>query len=326
MDEAASVGLLDPTIPSAALDTVRSRKRIRPLQSRLNPPELWPLTEDKVVFGAACRAAGLAAPALYAVVVRGGGGWTVDGETPRSDEAWSAALARVLPVDFVSKPARGHLGVGVRTFARRGDSVTERGGERAMPLAGLRADVLSERQFATHLFQERIRNHPEIARLAGTTTLQTIRAITLATHGEDPELLLAYSKIITGDATVDNFADGSRGNGTSKIDLASGTLGPALMPREDGLGLVELERHPRTGVAFAGFQLPLWSEIVALAIRAAGLFSPARSLAWDIGVTPRGPVLIEANALWGPMNEYEQFGSLLRRLEHAAGLRPPPPS
>jgi hypothetical protein len=323
MDEVACIGLLNPAIPAAALENVSSRKHIRPLQSRLNPPELWPLTEDKVVFGAACRAAGLATPVLYAVVVRGGG-WTADGETPRTDEAWSTALSRVLPLEFVSKPSRGHLGIAVRTFERRGDSVIERGREQPIPLAGLRADVL-EREFPTHLFQERIRNHPEIERLAGTTTLQTVRAITLATHGEAPEMLLAYSKIITGDATVDNFSDGSMGNGTSEIDLASGTLGPALVPREDGLALVELETHPRTGVAFSGFPMPMWSDIVALALRAADVFSPARALAWDIGVTPDGPVLIEANALWGPMNEYAQFGPLLRRLEDAAGLRPPSP-
>jgi hypothetical protein len=322
MKEAEFLGVLDPAVPAASLERLRSRKHLRPLQTALNPPELWPLTEDKIVFDATCRAAGLPVPELYAVVVRDGSGWTTDGEAPRDDEAWARALERVLPAAFVSKPARGHFGLAVRTFERHGDHVLERGGVRPLPVAGLRANVLSERQFGTHLLQERIRNHHEIERLSGTSTLQTVRLITLTRGAKGAELLFAYSKIVTGDARVDNFMDGSTGNGLSRIDLETGALEPALLPREDRLGLRALDVHPRSGVAISGFRMPFWHDIVALAERAAGAFAPARALAWDIGVSPGGPVLIEANALWGPMNEWPEVAAVQRRLEEAAAQRP----
>ena len=77
--------------------------------------------------------------------------------------------------------------------------------------------------------------------------------------------------------------------------------------------------HPRTGERVTGFELPHWPETVEVVVRAAAAFAPARALAWDIGLSADGPVLIEANALWGPMNEWDVMPELMRRLE--ASLR-----
>ena len=318
MDEVATIGLLDPAVPRSTLDDLRSRKRIRPLQTRLNPRELWPLTENKAVFHHVCAAAGLPVPALYAVVSRGGGGWTADGESPCGEDAWAAALARVLPTDFVSKPVHGHFGIGVRAFRREGLNVYEHNHEEAQDFRELHRTLVSDTRFDAFLLQERVRNCDEIERLCGTRTLQTVRVITLVENGGAAALAACW-KVVTGDELVDNFRDGATGNGLCSIDLDHGTLEPALIPRGDGLGLLRLAAHPRTGAAIDGFRLPFWTETIELVRDAASTFAWSRALAWDVGLAPGGPILIEANALWGPMNEFEFMPALVRRLEEAAG-------
>jgi hypothetical protein len=317
MDEAASAGLLDPRV---AVEGSWSRRRIRPIQARLNPPELWATTENKAVFHHLCAAAGLPVPALHAVLSRGGGGWTCDGEAPSGPEAWADAFQRVLPDEFISKPVRGHWGLAVRAFRRVGTAVLEIEGGGYRSMRELHDALLSEPRFETFMLQERVQNDPAIEELCGSQTLQTIRLITLAGDGDEAaEVLTGYSKIVTGDTPVDNWHDGKAGNGSAAIDLLSGRLHAALLPRDDGLGAREVDTHPRTGERVTGFQLPHWPETVEVVVRAAAAFAPARALAWDIGLSADGPVLIEANALWGPMNEWDVMPELMRRLE--ASLR-----
>jgi hypothetical protein len=57
---------------------------------------------------------------------------------------------------------------------------------------------------------------------------------------------------------------------------------------------------PGTDTPFSGFQLPDWTAIKDVALRAAGAFPWARSIGWDVGVSDRGPVLIEGNERWSP--------------------------
>jgi hypothetical protein len=317
MEEVAPSGALNPKVPRSRFDEMACRRQIRPLQVRLNPCEAWPLTENKAVFYRVCEAAGLPIPVMYAVISRGGGGWTNDGDSPCGDEEWADALLRLLPGEFVSKPVEGHFGVDVRLLRRVGATVHEEGTETTGDLRDLRSKLLTEARFDALLLQQRIHNHQAVAQLSGTKTLQTVRVLTLLSGGESVELLTAYSKIVGGDAPIDNIRDGSTGNGTAGLDLESGRLSAAKLPRKDGLGLVEVAEHPRTGLTIAGFQIPFWKETIQLVQQAAPAFAPSRALAWDVAVTPEGPVLIEANALWGPMNERLAMGPLLRRLREA---------
>ena len=57
---------------------------------------------------------------------------------------------------------------------------------------------------------------------------------------------------------------------------------------------------PGTDRHFTGFQLPEWDGIRHLVLKAAAAFPWARSIDWDIGVSDRGPVLIEGNEHWSP--------------------------
>jgi hypothetical protein len=46
--------------------------------------------------------------------------------------------------------------------------------------------------------------------------------------------------------------------------------------------------------------VPEWQSACDLVRRAAPHFLPLRSLAWDVGLTPDGPVIVDASARWSP--------------------------
>ena len=73
-----------------------------------------------------------------------------------------------------------------------------------------------------------------------------------------------------------------------------------------------LPHHPVSGVALEGLSLPLWTEAQALVLRACLTMLPMRSIGWDIGLTPSGPILIEANNHWDPQNADGGMGARLR--------------
>ena len=77
------------------------------------------------------------------------------------------------------------------------------------------------------------------------------------------------------------------------VDLATGRLGPAL--RREGRLLAPTPRHPDTGVAIEGFQLPHWEAVADLARRAHDVARGMPAVGWDVAITPDGPVLVEGN-------------------------------
>lgn len=56
--------------------------------------------------------------------------------------------------------------------------------------------------------------------------------------------------------------------------------------------------HPVTGIDFIGFQVPFWSECIALVKQAAKRIPENRSIGWDVAITNEKPVLIEGNHNW----------------------------
>jgi hypothetical protein len=108
-----------------------------------------------------------------------------------------------------------------------------------------------------------------------------------------------------------------------EICLATGRINWMRTARPDGVGLVEVTRHPVTGAVLPGFQLPLWPEACALARRAALSFRPLLTVGWDIAFTPDGPLLIEGNAWWDPPNQMPWVKGFRAHAE--ALLEPPPP-
>lgn len=118
-------------------------------------------------------------------------------------------------------------------------------------------------------------------------SVNTIRAMTRIIDGK-PELFYAAVRIGNGTAVVDNFHQGGVG---VRIDMEKGELvGNALSKDQE-----ELEVHPVSGIKFDGFKIPYWEEIKKMVCDAANVNPEVKVVGWDVAISNKGPLLIEAN-------------------------------
>ena len=212
---------------------------------------------DKSRFQARCEALGLAVPRLAAHISDGRIEW------------FDRSSARLL-----AKPVRGSGGVGILAFER--DDLAEK----ALPKALLRGEFL---------LQERLAPHPVLKPLT-FDVLATARIVTILDEQGSPEIVFAGLRFAgRKDAIVDNAHQGGFG---APINLTHGLLGKGMVVA----GPDEFDVHPASGARITGTRLPDWPATAALAIEAhEALASQQVIIGWDIGLSDRGPVLIEAN-------------------------------
>jgi hypothetical protein len=268
-------------------------------QDELNPVCLEGFSEEKLTFARYCEALGIPVPATYGTIGADGTVWSpATGRVGRGAEAFAHVVRRELPEEFVVKPVFGYLGLGVRVLRRDGDGLVDADGRRLDP-GDLLREVADDPLFGLHVIQERLRNHPGVEALHASDMLQTSRLTTLVTPDGDTRLLFVSLKLGTGRGGSDNYRLGETGNGVAYVrDLATGELGPALVPRADGLGVTSGEAVPGSGRRIEGARMPLYAECVELVRRAAPGLLPMRTLGWDVALTARGPVVVEANNWW----------------------------
>jgi len=302
--------LLDPAFSDAVLERLISRQELIELDRRCVVGSYLCLTSDKSVFYALCQARGLPIPELYAVFDRPCG-WTRDGGRPQSPDDWRQVFAR-LPPQFVVKPALGLQGFGFAAFEREGERF--RGADGALRTADeLLAELLAlgkQNLFAgsyshhslrlrdgSHraILQERLRPHPEIAVLTGSSSLSTCRVTTLVGDDGEPSVLATAFRAVAGANATDNFVYGDNGNLWASVDETDGRLTEAWGLAPDGRRLERRGRHPTTSAELAAFRIPRWDDVKELALRLALAFRPQRLVSWDIAVADRDVVVIEGN-------------------------------
>ena len=212
-------------------------------------------------------------------------------------EARSALPDGRLPrVDLFSKPDDSLGGRGTQRWPFDPDAAGEPGWRdldgRRLSEAELRAELATRvRDGGSILLQERMRNHPALAPLA-PATLSTVRIITLRDEpGGEPRVVLGVAKIPAGDAAADHMRLGGL---AAPIDLATGRLGAAVR-KDKQTFIATVERHPDTGAEIPGFQLPLWEEAKALAVRAHAALDRILCVGWDVALLADGPVIVEGN-------------------------------
>ena len=308
-------GLLDPALSDPDLADYVSNERLHELQAVFNPKAHDQMVEDKVAFHEIARTSDLAVPALYGVFRRDG-----EGRGQLSGQAaWESFLDALPHEDFVIKPSLGVYGRDVHVFQRSPRGLVDLAGQSWRP-ADIHGLMAGGSSYDTFVIQERLRNDPEIAALCAVETLQTLRLVTMIESPDQPrvEILFALWKISAADSGADNFNLGRSGNFCADVALDRGTLGRVRTGAPDGFGLVDVARHPNTGRTFSGLCLPHWDEARALVTRAALTFLPLRTIGWDVGLTPAGPVIVEGNAWWGPFhNAHGLMGRYLKY--HRAG-------
>ena len=100
-----------------------------------------------------------------------------------------------------------------------------------------------------------------------------------------------------GNSHVDNS---HAGGFFVSIDLESGKL------KEKGMTFMEFGgddvfSHPDSGYVFKDFKIPYFDEVCELIMKATSVI-PDRYIGWDVAISDKGPIIIEANELtnvWG---------------------------
>lgn len=156
-------------------------------------------------------------------------------------------------------------------------------------------DVLKERKIG--IVEDVVRQHEALSALC-PTSVNTIRVATLL--GDKKEgIVYAYIRIGNG-KVMDNVDCGGM---AAPVDLETGVL--------CGVGANKagetFENHPMTGARIPGTQIPYWEEIKAMCLQAMHVVPQVRFVAWDVAVTPDGPVFIEGNSF--PSHAIPQFAA-----------------
>lgn len=156
-------------------------------------------------------------------------------------------------------------------------------------------DVYSGIKDSAFIFQEKVKQHPDLERLS-PASLNTIRFDTFIGDDGKVEVISGFLKMSTNDAVVDNVISGGCGVG---IESNSGRLKRFGYSKIKLMGVEVLTEHPLTGIRFEGYPVPFFNEARDLAAKAASFMPDLRLVGWDVGISESGPVLIEGNSDYG---------------------------
>jgi len=291
------LGIANPDMPRQTMAEVVSVVKAIRMQRAINPEGYKYLIDDKAFLYHFCMASNIRVPRLYGVfhplLV-----WRETGERLGKGDNWVCFFENEFPDSFVIKPALGLQGRSVYILDRNRDGFRDHSGRRysAADLVNLLA---THPDFDRWIIQEKVENHPDIVELTGTSALQTVRIVTGVNHHGQVSILLAAQKLVgTGEKGHDHFSLGMEGNHLAELSIADGKIVRALTGVQHGFELQDLKIHPKTGRALVGFQVPLWRDACEMVIDAARKFYPVKTIAWDVALTPDGPLVIEGNLDW----------------------------
>lgn len=253
----------------------------------------YPLADDKLLAKEVLIAAGVSMPNTYCV-------YRYFYELRNLEKDLGAYD------DFVIKPAQGSGGNGIIIIVgRKGADWVGISGQTytAFDLRKHISDII----FGIYSFdlgdraiiESRIVQHAEMAELS-PLGLADVRIIMC-----DNRPVMSMTRVPTKQS--DGKANLHQGALGIAVDIASGVTTHAQFLGQP------IDRHPDTGIALLGRALPFWTEVIALAERAAQAV-PLKYLGVDISISPDGPLLLEINVRPGleiqNVNEHGMLGML----------------
>ena len=159
-----------------------------------------------------------------------------------------------------------------------------------------------------YIVQQLIVQHPALQAF-GTGCVNTVRTITVRGKSGKISVFAAFLRVGTDSTSfIDNRAKGGLAIG---VDLETGKLMKYGFPHAR-YG-TKYEVHPLSGIAFDGYQLPYWDELVELACSAHRQFYHLQSIGWDIAITANGPIFLEGNDTWEIGGPQDTYGGLKER-------------
>ena len=139
------------------------------------------------------------------------------------------------------------------------------------------------------IHEEMVIQHKDVNKIhAGC--INTLRVETYIDQNEEIHILSAFMRFGIGKSFVDNAHAGGFYVG---IDLEKGTL-KKIGHQYMEYGGAKLTQHPDSKFIFEDFKLPCFQEVRELVVKAVQ-FMPDRYIGWDIALSDKGPVIIEAN-------------------------------
>jgi hypothetical protein len=278
---------LPPNLPSTVINQLTLRRN----------RENFALARDKLAFERRCLELGLPVVRTIAIAT----------DATLLEPSGDPFLDQLPPRDLILKPIRGHQGNGVELWRYRVGVFTRDGECLSAAELAHRAGILATKARLSILVQERAVNHPALQSLAGSA-LATTRLTTALNEKGTPEIVDAfYRTSAEADAPVDNF---HAGGALFPIELPSGRFAPGMLDKRwQSQGITH---HPQTHTQMVGVVHPGWDAVRDLALALHAALPDFIVVGWDIGFTPAGPIVTEANVPPGvSLNRQSTFGGVV---------------
>lgn len=169
--------------------------------------------------------------------------------------------------EIIAKPTNGTHGDGII---------------KVIPDKNTYKDLMEKKLF---LVEEVIEQIPEMKKL-NPSSVNTIRAITYADNGKCT-VIAAYLRI-GNNRVVDNFNGGGM---VVPINVDTATIEYPALDKKGNL----YYQHPTTKTDIKGFKIPQFDEIKELINEVGNVIPEVKYVGWDIGLSTKGPCLIEGN-------------------------------
>jgi len=303
--------LLNPAISYEENKGMISAESFLRYQVKINPSSHVYLTEDKVAFHNFCVKNNLLVPELIASIDTNHiSSWGND--TPIISEKDFLDGLKKYPYDIICKPTHGTHGKQVTNlhFVNTKHILTD---YPDISLAEFIHAIFVE-PAGTYIFQKKLYSHRDIVKFTSNSMLQTMRIETYLDENNQSHILDQCIKFPVKGSVVDNFVFGTSNNRICRIDK-NGFLISTLVNCDKKHHLVKHNYVIDSNGRVSSFQIPLWEECRKLVLDAQSLFSPLKTIGWDVGVTNDGPILIEGNTYWDPhMRQEETMKKILHTL------------
>ena len=136
------------------------------------------------------------------------------------------------------------------------------------------------------ILEEIIVQHPDLSRLY-PYSINTLRVVSILKDGQ-VNIISTCLRIGNGKNFVDNFNSGGM---VVPVDEKTGIISKPAIDKNKNL----YTEHPVTKVKIEGFKIPCWEEAMNMVKSAGTIIPQVGYVGWDVGFTPDGPVLVEAN-------------------------------
>ena len=189
-------------------------------------------------------------------------------------------------MDAFAKPSDGMLGKGIFKLLIKEGIIYVDGVQHSME------DLIDTVLSADYLIQERIVQHEKMSALC-SSSVNTIRLQTVMDKEGNVIPFGPGVRIGRMGSSVDNWALGGVFVG---IDAKTEKLKDiGILKPKYGTKVTE---HPDTHIAFKGYVIPYYREAENMVVNLHKVMFRSHSIGWDIAITEKGPVIIEANDRW----------------------------